>query len=220
MGKTRRLIALFLAMSSCYCISKPSNIVEANENTLDTYEYTLSNFNDEYGTNYQFASYDDMKSCGMSYEDALNFIYQMDQDEFNAYLYEIYSNSINHSANLDCQSVDNTKPSDSTMQSGTQKHYYSGSYSKYFYINATWSYGDGYYRYTNIQNAGSYSDGQSFPCWVCRDYSYSLTNSSRSVNVKYYCDKFIGPMLTDATSYTVTHTFNAGQGDTSGTIVI
>lgn len=48
--------------------------------------------------------------------------------------------------------------------SGTQHYYYSGSSTESLYINATWSYGDGYYRYNQTLN----EIGATYTEWAIR----------------------------------------------------
>ncbi len=221
-----KLTAFALALSLCTSASNVNSVLAYEENPLDVYSEIVAEFNEDYGTDYQLASYESVTAAGFDYYEEYDKMISMTEEEFKDYLYDAHMNAVanklpdsvevNHNSSLVPIGADmnNVVIVDLPNYVGTQKHYYGGSYSKYFYINATWSYGDGDYRYTNISGAGTYSDGTSFPYYHAKSYTSTLINSSTEVSVVYSCERFISAGVTDATHWSIKEIFTAGGGNT------
>ncbi len=165
--KRTKLLAIILAFTTSIPFATVHVAAADNEETLTPYLQILDEFNNEYGTSYKLATSDQLCIIGESTDEMNDFFNSMTDSEFYDYLYEAYlldaSDEIEYEQvdADDIFSVDNSETyadytdvifSSQVAHTGTQHYYYSGSATKSLYINATWSYGDGYYRYNHYSN--------------------------------------------------------------------
>ncbi|MCM1313835.1 MAG: hypothetical protein NC205_02545 [Prevotella sp.] len=225
--KKNKFIAVLLA-ATMSIPTATSYLAVAAEDPLSNYAEIVSEFNKEYGTSYQIATPEQLERIGESTEEIVDLFNEMNEEEFWNYLYDAYSmdladdsdetsisfNEMN-SANIEF-SLNSINPSVDTQATytGTQHFYYRGSDAQSLYITATWSYGDGYYRYSPyLQGSGYTKTEGSYPYYAAYNLSATTQNASREMACSFTCDKYIGNGITDITVYTVNVTFTAGGGD-------
>lgn len=204
----------------------------AVDNSLSKYVQIVAEFNNEYGTSYQIATPEQLCKVGKSIDEITSLFNEMSEDEFYDYLYDAYLLDMSDKLNDNqYESVDMCTtdielsanavnlPIEKQVNTGTQHYYYRGSTTESLYITASWSYGDGYYRYSPyLQNIGyRYTPGH-YPYYVPYDSTHSLTNSATQMACSYTCSKFIAEGITDITVWTINVSFTAGGGDVWGSL--
>ena len=82
---------LSLAMSAVVCMPLASGYAECeNEDSLMPYRNAFDEFNATHGTNYGFATDEQLSRIGMDYQEVEDFYTAMTLDEFTEYLENIY----------------------------------------------------------------------------------------------------------------------------------
>ena len=219
-------ISFAIALTSM-SLSTKTKIVALEFDALSDYSKILEEFNSQYGTSYQIATNDQLGSVGIDRQSVVNYYSDMSNDEFYSYICELYSidieqnisecsniyTSAENSEEFSSVSSINISIPDNQMYSGKQKYYYYGSSSEYLYMSSTWGYGDGDYRYNSYVNMGFACTEGTYPYFASYNVAHSITNEARDMNCTYYCSKFIGYGIIDATNWTINVTFHAGRGD-------
>lgn len=206
----------------------------AIETPLSPYLSILTDFNEEHGTSYQLATEVQLSIINETSDDMIEFICSMNESEFYNYLNDAYLNDIEK--NLDTEqvpvnSIDNINTQTNLTSTeftilpqasytGTQHYYYRGSTTESFYITASWSYGDGYYRYsTSLLDIGYTATEGCYPYYAPYNYSYAFANFSRELDCTFNCTKYVSKYLTQG-NYIISVTFEAGGGNIWGSVQI
>lgn len=223
--KKNKFIAVLLA-ATMSIPTATSHLAVAAEDPLNAYAEIMSEFNEEYGTSYQIATPEQLEKTGQSMDEIVDFFTEMNEEEFWDYLCDIHSADLSDISDENAFTFDETNSMDVEVSlnsinppietqatyTGIQHFYYSGSASKSLCIEAMWSYGDGYYRYSPyLQNWGYTAN--SYPYYVPNNLSYTTQNASREMACSFTCDKCVGNGVFDLTVWTVNVTFIAGGGD-------
>lgn len=224
--KTNKLVAALLSISMTIPTIATSFASATDSGNLIKYQTIVSDFNKEYGTAYQVATPAQLEKIGDSIENVTAYFSTMTEDEFWDYLYEAYSldladNSFDDAIEVTESTMDETNligfdnfiGGDAPLSSGTQKYYYRGSSTEYFYITATWNYGAGYYHYTGLQSIGAAHTEGYYPYFSPYNSSHYTQNSASEMVCHYYCDKYVSYGITDLTNWDITVTYTAGAGD-------
>lgn len=225
MKKNKFIAVLLAATMSIPAVA--SCIAVAAENPLETYDEIVSEFNDEYGTSYQIATPEQLEMTGQTMDEIVDFFTEMNEEEFWNYLCDIHSAELSslseesaftfdESNSVDVKvSLNSINPPVGTEATyiGKQYFYYSGSDTKSLWIEAMWSYGDGYYRYSPYLRDYSYTGDNNYPYYIPKNLNYTTQNDSREMACSFTCDRCIGNGVFDATVWTINVTFVAGGGD-------
>lgn len=212
-----------------------SPIAFAVEDNLTSYMEILDEFNKEYGTSYQFATPTQLSVIGESVDKMTDFFCDMSEMEFYDYLYDAYLIDVtdeNKYEQINTDEIDLSIEMEASMSynepdiiyqtttTGTQHYYYRGSDKQSLYITASWTYGDGYNRYSRYLDEiyYTYTDGV-YPYYAPYDSSYSLANYSREMDCTFYCTRYVSKYVTQG-NYIIPVTFVAGGGDIWGSVEI
>lgn len=174
--------------------------------TLQPYEDKLSEINEELGTNYKLASEEELNAMDTSTSMMVEYITSMSIDEFENYIIELHNNSA-------------ISDRDKTVEDSGVMPLADESKQFYFYDKVHWFYLDtktvtvnNVVYYNAFVDAGSgFDPTETYPQYSAYDYSYSVSADSRNMTVTYYCTKFLSKYVTDATMYTIPHTYIAGE---------
>lgn len=221
-------VVMFLFTINSSIQFKVFKVNAAADDIFNKYNIILDEFNDKYGTSYQMATDKQLYSVGINKKDIEEFYSDMSDEEFYMYIFDSYHRDNERSLDSDEKIHTNTENSETfefaknvniiipynQIYSGKQKYYYYGSSSEYLFLSSTWGYGDGDYRYnnSNIDMGFACTEGH-YPYYASYNTSHSLTNEARDMFCTYYCHKFIGYGIIDATNWTINVTFHAGRGD-------
>lgn len=227
-----KLTATVLAFSMSVSTATFSSAF-AVEEALSPYVEILDEFNEEYGTSYQLATPVQLDVAGESVEQMTDFFNDMSESEFYDYLYDAYLIDLSDESNYEQVCADEFDSSielgafmsystpdiiNQTNNTGTQHYYYRGSDKQSLYITASWTYGDGYNRYSKYLDdiGATYTDGV-YPYYAPYDSTYSLANYSREMDCTFYCTRYVAKYVTQG-NYIIPVTFVAGGGDIWGTV--
>lgn len=185
------------------------NTLSVSANNIDSvllpYEDRLSEINEELGTNYKLATEDELNAVDTSMDNLIDFFTSMDLEEFEDYIMELHNNSLIEES-TDCREENSIMP-----LADDSKQFYFYDKVHWFYLDTKTVTVNNVVYYNSFVDAGSGFDlTETYPQYSSYNYDYSVSSDSRKMTVKYYCTKYLSKYITDATKYTISHTYTAG----------
>lgn len=178
------------------------------EDVLIPYQNRLNEINEKLGTNYKLASEDELKTVNSSINMLTEFFIKMDLDEFEDYIIKLHNNS---------KFEEPTNRGDQTgimPLADDSKQFYFYDKVHWFYLDTKTVTVNNVVYYNSFVDAGSGFDlTETYPQYSAYKYDYSISSDSRKMEVTYYCTKYLSKYVTDATKYTIKHTYTAGVSD-------
>ncbi|MDE7203711.1 MAG: hypothetical protein K2O91_17870 [Lachnospiraceae bacterium] len=178
------------------------------DDVLIPYQNRLDEINEKLGTNYKLASEDELKAVDSSMNMLTDFFIKMDLDQFEDYIVDLHNNS-EFEEPADC-----VKQNDIMLLADDSKQFYFYDKVHWFYLDTKTITVNNIMYYNSFVDAGSGFDlTETYPQYSAYNYDYSTSADSRKMEVTYYCTKYLSKYVTDATKYTVKHTYTAGESD-------
>lgn len=181
--------------------------------SLAHYDDLVEEFNQEHGTSYHLANKDQLEASGTTFEEHVEYITSMDDEDFFNYLNDIHENYVDASNTESTLTEQQFAPY--TTPATTEQRCYYGMYSQnYLYMVATWVSVNGQNHYSTVQSFGSATDWEHFPVVYPTSASYNFINLNQQVEITYTYDVYIAKGMIDLVYHSpMTIVFTANGGD-------